>query len=39
MKTNNFANLSDFVIFDNINMSLIDGSTRTSPPIIYKITD
>ena len=30
---------NDFVIFDNINMSLIDGSTRTSPPIIYKISD
>jgi hypothetical protein len=30
---------NDLVIFDNINMSLIDGSTRTSPPIVYKITD
>ena len=30
---------NDLLIFDNINMSLIDGSTRTSPPIIYKITD
>jgi hypothetical protein len=30
---------NDLVIFDNINMSLVDGSTRTSPPIIYKITD
>ena len=29
----------DLVIFDNINMSLVDGSTRTSPPIVYKITD
>lgn len=30
---------NDLLIFDNVNMSLIDGSTRTSPPIIYKITD
>ena len=30
---------NDLVIFDNINMSLIDGSTRTSPPIVYKIID
>jgi hypothetical protein len=30
---------NDLVIFDNINMSLIDGSTRTSPPIVYKITE
>ena len=30
---------NDLVIFDNINMSLVDGSTRTSPPIIYKIID
>ena len=30
---------NDFLIFDNINMSLIDGSTRTSPPIIYKISE
>lgn len=30
---------NDLVIFDNINMSLVDGSTRTSPPIVYKITD
>ena len=30
---------SDLLIFDNVNMSLVDGSTRTSAPIIYKITD
>ena len=30
---------NDLVIFYNINMSLVDGSTRTSPPIIYKIID
>ena len=30
---------SDLLIFDNVNISLIDGSTRTSPPIIYKIID
>jgi hypothetical protein len=30
---------NDLVIFDNINMSLVDGSTRTSPPIVYKIID
>lgn len=30
---------NDLLIFDNINMSLIDGSTRTSPPIVYKIID
>jgi len=30
---------NDLVIFDMINMSLVDGSTRTSPPIIYKIID
>ena len=30
---------NDFLIFDNVNMSLVDGSTRTSAPIIYKITD
>ncbi len=30
---------NDLLIFDNVNMSLIDGSTRTSPPIIYKIID
>jgi len=29
----------DLLIFDNVNISLIDGSTRTSPPIIYKIID
>jgi hypothetical protein len=30
---------NDLLIFDNINISLIDGSTRTSAPIIYKIID
>jgi hypothetical protein len=29
----------DLLVFDNVNISLIDGSTRTSPPIIYKIID
>ena len=30
---------NDLLIFDNVNMSMVDGSTRTSAPIIYKITD
>ena len=30
---------NDLLIFDNVNMSLVDGSTRTSAHIIYKITD
>jgi len=30
---------NDLVIFDNLNMSLIDGSTRTAAPIVYKITN
>ena len=30
---------NDLLIFDNINMSLVDGSTRTAAPIIYKIID
>lgn len=30
---------NDLLIFDNVNISLIDGTTRTSPPIIYKIID
>ena len=30
---------NDVLIFDIVNMSLVDGSTRTSAPIIYKITD
>jgi len=30
---------NDFLIFDNVNMTLIDGSTRTASPIIYKIID
>lgn len=30
---------NDLLIFDNINMTLMDGSTRTAAPIIYKIID
>ena len=30
---------NDLLIFDNIYMSLVDGSSRTAAPIIYKITD
>ncbi len=30
---------NDLLIFDNVNMSLVDGSSRTSAPIIYKIID
>ncbi len=30
---------NDLLVFDNVNISLIDGSTRTSAPIIYKIID
>jgi hypothetical protein len=30
---------NDILIFDNVNMTLVDGSTRTSAPIIYKISD
>ena len=30
---------NDLIIFDNLNMSLIDGSTRTAAPIVYKITN
>jgi hypothetical protein len=30
---------NDLLIFDNVNMTLVDGSTRTAAPIIYKITD
>ena len=30
---------NDLLIFDNINMSLVDGSSRSAAPIIYKITD
>jgi len=30
---------NDLLIFDNINMSLVDGSSRTAAPIIYKIID
>ena len=28
---------NDFVIFDNINVSLVDGTSRKPPPILYKI--
>ncbi len=30
---------NDLLIFDNVNMSLVDGSSRLSAPIIYKISD
>ena len=30
---------NDILIFDNVNMSLVDGSTRSAAPIIYKIID
>lgn len=30
---------NDLLIFDNVNISLVDGSSRTSAPIIYKISD
>jgi hypothetical protein len=30
---------NDFLIFENVNMTLVDGSTRTAAPIIYKIID
>ncbi len=30
---------NDLLVFDNVNISLIDGSTRTAAPIIYKIID
>jgi hypothetical protein len=30
---------NDLIIFDNVNMTMVDGSTRTSAPIIYKIID
>lgn len=30
---------NDLIIFDNLNMSLVDGSTRTAAPIVYKITN
>ena len=30
---------NDILIFDNVNMSLVDGSTRSASPIIYKIID
>jgi hypothetical protein len=28
---------NDLIIFDNLNMSMVDGSTRTAAPIVYKI--
>jgi len=28
---------NDLIIFDNLNMSMIDGTTRTAAPIVYKI--
>lgn len=28
---------NDFIIFDNINVSLVDGTSRKPPPILYKI--
>jgi len=30
---------SDFVVFDNINVSLIDGTSRKPPPLLYKISN
>jgi hypothetical protein len=30
---------NDLLIFDNVNMTMVDGSTRTAAPIIYKIID
>jgi hypothetical protein len=30
---------NDLLIFDNVNMTMVDGSTRTSAPIVYKIID
>jgi hypothetical protein len=30
---------NDFLIFENVNMTLVDGSTRTAAPIIYKIIE
>ena len=30
---------NDLIIFDNLNMSLVDGSTRIAAPIVYKITN
>ena len=30
---------NDLLIFDNVNISLVDGTTRITSPIIYKITD
>ena len=30
---------NDMLIFDNINISLVDGTTRKPAPILYKITN
>ncbi len=30
---------NDLIIFDNINISLVDGTTRKPPPLLYKITN
>jgi hypothetical protein len=30
---------NDFIIFDNINVSLVDGTSRKPPPLLYKITN
>jgi hypothetical protein len=30
---------NDYIIFDNINVSLVDGTSRKPPPIMYKITN
>ncbi|MEI6586628.1 MAG: hypothetical protein WCL56_11105 [Sediminibacterium sp.] len=36
-----FSNLqkNDFIIFDNMNVSLLDGTSRKPPPLLYKITN
>ena len=28
---------NDLIIFDNLNLSMVDGTTRTAAPIVYKI--
>jgi len=30
---------NDLIIFDNINVSLVDGTSRKPPPLLYKITN
>ena len=30
---------NDLLIFDNVSISLVDGTTRIASPIVYKITD